>query len=86
MTPNELVRCTIDLEGIELEMILPKSIAIAYNNMRSDEIAGLLPCIFSHDSMAIVPREKIQRFRECAELMSLSPTPAVIRNLRPYPN
>lgn len=86
MTHNELVRCTIDLEGIELEMILPKVIATVYNTMRSDEIAGLLPCIFSHDSMAMVPPEKIEKFKECTELMALSSMPVVIRNLRPYPS
>lgn len=86
MTPSCLVRCTIDLEGIELEMVLPRSIAVAYNRMRSDEIAGLLPVIFSHDAMANVPQEKILRFKEYAELMALSAAPATIRNLRPYPN
>lgn len=84
--PAWLVNCTIELEGIELEFILPNTIAKAFNAMRADEVAGLLPTIFQHEIMKGVPHEKVEKLNEYTELLTLSSERIIIRNVRRYVN
>lgn len=69
---NKIVNCTVSVEGIILDFQLPLKVAVAYNNMRSDELAGLLPLIIDHFSMSSVSVDMKQKMQQHIELMELS--------------
>lgn len=69
---HTIVDCQVYVEGLVLDFQLPLKIAVAYNNMRSDELAGLLPLIIDHFSMSSVSVDMKQKMRHHIELMELS--------------
>lgn len=73
MTQHQtIVDCTVSFEGITLEFVLPLKVAIAYNKMRSDEFAGLLPMIIDHSSMFYVSLDMKHQMKQHIALMELS--------------
>lgn len=69
---HAIVDCQVLIEGLTLDFQLPMIIAVAYNNMRSDEFAGLLPVILQHESMQYVDSNKRKEMLINIELMELT--------------
>ena len=69
---HTVVDCQVLVEGLALNFYLPLTIAVAYNNMRSDEFAGLLPVILQHESMQYVDSNKKKEVLNNIELMELT--------------
>lgn len=69
---HTIVDCQVFVEGLVLDFQLPMTIAVAYNNMRSDEFAGLLPVILQHESMRCVVSNKKKEILNNIELMELT--------------
>ena len=71
--PNVTVKkYHIKFDDISLNFVLPPSVVDAFNNMRADEIAGLLPVVFKHVIYGCVPQETIDVMTANLELMELS--------------
>ena len=78
-TYEKIVDCTFFFEGIILDFQLPMKVAVAYNNMRSDELSGLLPVIIGHPATDSVSVEMKQKMKEHIKLMELSSTRVEIK-------
>lgn len=81
---KELIQCTITVEGLELDFVMPRVIANFFEGMRSDKIAGYIPIYLSHRTMNPVSECMKMKMREHAELLELSSSLVEVSNVKRY--